>query len=125
MKSDDFDVELEKYLDARKRSRTSIRDILARLWPPRKVRDVEQSFVSEKKSVIDLVKEKKEQVVAKFKSKDVSAIDHSADIKEVAKIALRVIRRLPDEELKRFKESAEFEQLKEILRKHELIRKDV
>ena len=44
------------------------------------------------------------------------------ELKELAKISLGVIRQLSDEELKLFKQSPEFEKIKEILKKHELIR---
>jgi hypothetical protein len=44
------------------------------------------------------------------------------DMKEVAKIALAVIKQLPPDELATFKSSPEFSRLKELLKKHQLIK---
>lgn len=44
------------------------------------------------------------------------------DIREVAKIALRAIKKLQPDDLKQFKNSAEFDALKGLLKKYELIK---
>lgn len=44
------------------------------------------------------------------------------DFKEVAKIALSVVKQLPDDRLTGFKSSQEFARLKELLKKHQLIK---
>ncbi len=44
------------------------------------------------------------------------------DMKEIAKIALLVIKHLPPEELESFKAGPEFSRLKELLKKHQLIK---
>jgi hypothetical protein len=46
----------------------------------------------------------------------------SQDMKEIAKIALLVIKKLPPEQMSEFKTSPEFDRLKELLRKHQLIK---
>ncbi len=46
----------------------------------------------------------------------------SKDMKEIAKIALHITKKLPPEQLSEFKASPEFERLKELLRKHQLIK---
>lgn len=44
------------------------------------------------------------------------------DLRELSKIALIAIKKLPEEDMKEFKESAEFDSLKKILKKHDLIK---
>jgi len=44
------------------------------------------------------------------------------DLKATAKIALYVIKQLPPEQLREFKNSSDFSELKSILKKHELIK---
>jgi len=46
----------------------------------------------------------------------------SQDFKEVAKIALSVVKQLPPDQLTGFKSSQEFARLKELLKKHQLIK---
>jgi len=48
--------------------------------------------------------------------------DAVGDMKEISKITLNMIRQLPDEQLKKFKQSPDFERMKSILKKHELIK---
>ena len=50
------------------------------------------------------------------------AEDLTEDMKEISKIALSVVKQLPDEQLRAFKESPDFEKLKVILKKHDLIK---
>ena len=44
------------------------------------------------------------------------------DLKEIAKIALFVIKQLPPEQLQEFKNSSDFADLKQILQKYRLIK---
>jgi thiamine pyrophosphate-dependent acetolactate synthase large subunit-like protein len=44
------------------------------------------------------------------------------DLQKISKIALMAIKKLPEEDMKEFKNSAEFDTLKEILKKHDLIK---
>lgn len=44
------------------------------------------------------------------------------DLREISKIALMAIKKLPEEDMKEFKDSAEFDSLKKILKKHDLIK---
>ncbi len=55
---------------------------------------------------------------------DVSApsSDALADLKEVARITLKVIKMLPPEQLDGFKRNADFDRFKEILKKHHLVK---
>lgn len=48
--------------------------------------------------------------------------ENMQDMKEIAKIALYVIKQLPEDKLAEFKSGNEFERLKELLRKHQLIK---
>jgi hypothetical protein len=45
-----------------------------------------------------------------------------SDLKELAKLFLKTLERLPEDELKEFKDAPEFLQFKEILRKHQVIK---
>lgn|SRR3989338_1434357 len=44
------------------------------------------------------------------------------DLQELARIALRVMKKLPPEELTEYKSSEDFERMKELLRKHKIIK---
>lgn len=92
----DFDVELERYLHARRKAKLSLREFFSKIWKP-------------------VVKEVKKE------AKEIES-ESIREMKEISRIALGVIRQLPDEELKKFKLSSDFERLKEILRKNKLIR---
>jgi hypothetical protein len=48
--------------------------------------------------------------------------DLTQDTKEIARIALQVIKQLPPDQLSTFKASPEFDRLKELLKKHQLIK---
>src|SRR3989344_4786316 len=122
MKQDQFDVELERYLHARRRPKVNVREFLGKFWRGSKPDRIDPETgveIYDKPSVMQRVKEKKDSVVAHFSSHSTAPTE---DMKEVAKIALGVIRQLPDEELRKFKQSSDFEKLKEILKKHELIK---
>ncbi len=44
------------------------------------------------------------------------------DIQELARITLRVLKHLPDEELAEYKSSEDFDRMKDLLRKHKIIK---
>lgn len=69
--------------------------------------------VEEKKS-----EEIPQEEVQKLLEKD----DITQDTREIAKIALSVIKKLPPEQLAEYKQSQEFLRLKELLKKHQLIK---
>lgn len=63
-----------------------------------------------------------EEVPAEQVQQMLAKDDLAQDTKEIAKIALAVVKRLPPEQLATFKASPEFSRLKELLRKHQLIK---
>ncbi|MEM4240099.1 MAG: hypothetical protein QXM31_03650 [Candidatus Woesearchaeota archaeon] len=65
---------------------------------------------------------KEEQIPAEQVKEMLAKDEHLQDMKEIAKIALLVTKKLPPEQLSEFKASPEFERLKELLRKHQLIK---
>jgi hypothetical protein len=71
-------------------------------------------LVGKEKSASNLPAEEVQQMLVKD--------EVTQDMKEIAKIALLVIKKLPPEQMSEFKSSAEFERLKELLRKHQLIK---
>ncbi len=71
-------------------------------------------LVGGKKPADQLPQEQVQQMLAKD--------ELGQDMKEIAKIALFVTKQLPPEKLSDFKSSPEFERLKELLRKHQLIK---
>ncbi|MBI4146189.1 hypothetical protein HY489_02520 [Candidatus Woesearchaeota archaeon] len=126
----EFERELEQYLHARKSSSWNIKRWFSSLVPkakpretielPQEVEVYEEPEKEEKKQTFlerILPSRKEETTLAQMQAE--SAVQ---DMKEVAKITLGMIKQLPDEQLKTFKQSQEFEKLKHILRKHELIR---
>ena len=60
--------------------------------------------------------EKVEEIVVHEESGDVQ------DLQELARIALRVMKRLPPEDLAEYKSSEDFERMKDLLRKHKIIK---
>ncbi|MBI4139561.1 hypothetical protein HY483_01220 [Candidatus Woesearchaeota archaeon] len=48
--------------------------------------------------------------------------DAAQDIQELARITLRVLKHLPDEELAEYKSSEDFDRMKDLLRKHKIIK---
>lgn len=69
------------------------------------------------------VEEKKpEEIPAEEVQKLLAQDDIIQDTKEIAKIALSVIKQLPPDQLQAFKASPEFSRLKELLKKHQLIK---
>ena len=127
----EFEKDLDAYLNARKRSGLNVKAWLDRLLPkpsPKPIQLADDVEVYEKPAPVQ--KEGFMQKMFKRADKDdvtllqaeLKADDAVSDMKEVAKIALGMLRELPDEQLKTFKHSTEFERLKTILKKHELIK---
>jgi len=131
MARDEFDRDLEEYLHARRRSGLDLKGLLSRIVPKKK----ERPQLPEQVEIYEEPKEEpqvKAPFFARFLGKSASkdelvqsqmqAEDAVSDMKEVAKIALGMIRNLPSEQLRSFKQSSDFERLKLILKKHELIK---
>ena len=120
----EFDKELEDYLSTRRRPNIKkvIRGILA---PKRK-----KVSIPEDVEVYESAEAKTPFLTRLFSRKSDNDIitaqleidDTITDMKEVAKIALVAIKQLPDDQLAQFKQGPEFGRLKEILKKHSLIK---
>ncbi len=52
----------------------------------------------------------------------VTSTDASADLKELARISLAVMKKMPGDLVHEFKQSADYDRFKELLRKHQLIK---
>jgi len=79
------------------------------------------SFILDKLSFAKKPKLTEEEQAAKIKN-IVSQEMAQKDLREISKIALVAIKKLPEEDRKEFKESSEFASLKKILKKHDLIK---
>jgi len=122
----EFDRDMGDYLRARRRP--SIKDLIERVFPKKK-KDVEMPEAVEVYHEGDKPQEKKfsffkkgepsEEIIARA---EMRVEDTLTDMKETARIALSAVKQLPDEQLRNFKRSPEFERLKEILKKHDLIK---
>ncbi len=130
MSRDEFERDLREYLRTRKRAGFNIKDILKNLMPKKRPEHVE--LPEEVEVYTEEAKAPKEGVLSKIFKKEpageellrtkMEAEDAIADMKEIAKIALNAIKQLPDEHLHEFKQSPDFEKLKTLLKKHELIK---
>ncbi|HDD70612.1 MAG TPA: hypothetical protein ENF94_00465 [Candidatus Woesearchaeota archaeon] len=135
----DFDKEMESYLSARRKGKQfSFKDLISKISPKKEGAvsipdDVEVYSEAGETKVV----EPKESVGSWFKrffsvkKKDaedddidykLQAEDAVSDLKIVTKIALEAIKSLPVDKVKEFRKSESFEQLKKILKKHELIK---
>ena len=128
----EFDREMEEYLQARKKAGFNLKEFLQKLLPkekPKKIELPEEVIVYEEETTT----EPKEGMLAKLFKKEepkseellrtkMQAEDLTTDMKEISKIALGVVKQLPDEQLRQFKQSPDFEKLKTILKKHDLIK---
>ncbi len=88
-------------------------------------KDISQkSFFTKIFETLGLVNvEQKTEEIPQEKLQQILAKDEiTQDMKEIAKIALLIIKQLPPEQLSTFKASPEFEKLKELLKKHQLIK---
>jgi hypothetical protein len=133
MSREDFEKDMREYLRTRKKAGFNIKQLLQDLLPKKKAEAVE---LPEEVEVYHEETEKpkrKEHVLTKFFKKEepmheellrtkMQAEDAIADMKEIAKIALGMINELPDEQLIKFKKSPDFEKMKFLLKKHELIK---
>lgn len=136
MGKDEISRDLDDYLRARKKSTISITNLLDSINDKIKKFKTSKPKVDmpEEVEVYDqpIPKEPKKPFYHKFFNKEnvdeelirarMQAQDAIDDIKEISKISLKMIKELPDEHLRKFKESPEFEKLKTILKKHELIK---
>lgn len=135
--SKEFDKDMEEYIRARKRAGInlkSIKEAVQKLIPKRKQPDHidlhEEVEVyhepapkpARKDSLLTKFFKKEEHTSEEFKQAQMAAEDAIADIKEISKITLNMIRQLPDEPLRQFRQSEDFEKMKTILKKHELIK---
>jgi len=131
MHKEEFEREMEEYLRARKRAGFNIKAFFQKFLPKKqeKVEMPEEVEVYEE----EVKQEPKEGMLAKLFKKEeplneellqtrMQVEDMTEDMKEISKIALSVVKQLPDEQLRTFKESPDFEKLKVILKKHDLIK---
>jgi len=131
MRDGDFDRDLAEYLRTRKRAR-SVRELFDHFvdrFKPKRQPTVEfhesvelYDAPDEKKEIsktTNLAEEPTGELLARAKMR---ADDAVTDIRETAKIALKMIKDLPDDTLRRFKESDDFAKLKTLLKKHDLIK---
>ena len=137
----ELDRDLESYLAARRRKSFDLKGFFRGLMPkpsekvemPTQVEVYEEEAPTPTPSPI--VEQKQEAgFLARLFAKDVAKkeeeITHAkieaeeaiTDMKEIAKVSLMIIKQLPDETLHTFKQSTEFARLKEILKKHGLIK---
>jgi len=136
MAKEAFERDLQDYLHARKRARFNIKEsvqgFLKKITPRRSPEKVEMHEEVEVYHEKEEKPSKKENMFTKMFKKEpqqeeilrtkMQAEDAVSDMKEISKIALGMIKQLPDEQLRAFKESPDFEKLKNILKKHELIK---
>jgi hypothetical protein len=134
MGKDEFERDLDEYLGARKRARLDVKKFIKRFIPkPKpKVELHEKVEVYEeegkpkregiKKKILDKLLIKQEPPSEELLRAKMQAEDAVADMREVAKIALKMIKELPDDHLRKFKDSPDFADLKNLLKKHELIK---
>jgi len=132
MARDEFERDMSDYLRARRRAKgldiKGVLDKLLKKVPRVKMpEEVEVYHGDEKKE-----EPPKESMIAKIFKREpageeiqrtkMEAEDAIADMKEISKVVLNMIRHLPDDQIKKFKQSDDFEKLKTILKKHELIK---
>lgn len=132
MSRDEFEKDMKEYLHTRKKAGFNIKAIIQDFWPKPKKDLVElpeevELYHEEKPRPVKenrLTKwfKKEEPAHEELARTKMQADDAITDLKEIAKIALGVVKQLPDEPLRTFKQSEDFEKLKVILKKHELIK---
>jgi len=101
---------------------------------PKSKQELIEEYSPEKQNVLNFILDKFSKL-GWFKKPQVSEEEQEAqikdivakemvqkDLREVSKIALMAIKKLPEEDMKEFKESSEFDNLKKILKKHDLIK---
>ncbi len=134
MSRDEFERDMKEYLRARKRAGFDIKAFLQNLLPKKKEavelpeeievyhEETEHAKPQRKEHVLTKFFKKEEPVHEELVRTQMQADDALTDMKEIAKIALGMIKQLPDEQLRTFKQSPDFEKMKTILKKHELIK---
>lgn len=132
MHKEEFEREMEEYLHARKRAGFNIKTFFQDLLPKKKHEKVEMPEEVEvyeeeakqppKEGMIAKLFKKEEPLNEELLRTKMQVEDMTGDMKEISKIALSVVKQLPDEQLRAFKESPDFEKLKVILKKHDLIK---
>lgn len=148
----EFERELEEYIAQRRRAKIKFPNIFAQLKRPKKmpepefppeIRQYEEGSPAEPVEVmpgeeeaqskgivtkiletlgIVTVEQRSEEIPQEQVQQMLAKDEINQDMKEIAKIALHVIKQLPSEELASFKSSPEFGRLKELLKKHQLIK---
>lgn len=120
--------EIEPYHEAEKPK--TIKEELAVIEAP------DKDFEKKKKSILQMILDKinsfkqgkkpKEDFASTLEEEKIKDLVEKEmllqDMKDLAKITLFVIKQLPEEDLKRFKNSSDFEDLKILLQKHGLIK---
>ncbi len=135
-----FGRDLEDYLKARHKKKVDFKGFFSKFKPAKKEKKVD---LPEDVEVYDSKEEIKEEVVEKKKDSNVlgwisskfkrhekedtealkfEIVSLTDDLKDVAKVALTAVKKLPDDALAEFKQSPEFENLKKILKQHNLIK---
>jgi len=129
MSKNEFEKDLHEYLRTRKKAGFSIKSLIKDILPkpkPKTEIPTEVEVYTE-----EAPKEPKQPILQRIFKKDsteellqakMQAEDAISDVKEMAKITLSMIKKLPDEQLKAIKSTEEFEKMKTILKKHELIK---
>ncbi|MEM3153998.1 MAG: hypothetical protein QW165_00320 [Candidatus Woesearchaeota archaeon] len=135
--SREFDKDMEEYLRARKRAGINLKklnELVQKIIPKKKVPEHielhEEVEVYHEKAPEN---KRKDSMLTKFFKREeppheelmrmkMAVEDTKTDIKEISKITLNIIRQLPDEQLRQFRQSENFEKMKTILKKHELIK---
>jgi len=130
--SREFEKDMEEYLRARRRAGFNIKEILKNLFPKKQPDHInlpeevevyhEAPPQSKKDGMLTKFFKKEEQPNEDTLRAHMQADDAIADLKEISKITLNMIRKLPDEQLKEFRQSTDFEKMKSILKKHDLIK---
>lgn len=131
MHKEEFERDMEEYLRARKKAGFNLKDLLKKFMPekkkevelPEEVEVYEEEAKTEpKEGMLAKLFKKEEPLNEELLRTRMQVEDMSSDMKEISKIALSVVKQLPDEQLRTFKESPDFDKLKTILKKHDLIR---
>ncbi|MBW2969938.1 hypothetical protein KY309_02675 [Candidatus Woesearchaeota archaeon] len=131
-----FDHEMEEYIGARRRASFNVKgfiqEILKKIEKKRpkfelheEVEVYEEDNKAEKpqkEGILQKIFKKEEPAGEELIRTKMQLEDTITDIKEISKIALSAVKQLPDEQLRTFKQSPEFERLKVVLKKHELIK---
>lgn len=131
MSREEFERDMREYLRARKRAgfnlKAFIQDLLPKRRPevelPQEVEVYDEEVApAPKEGVLSKIFKKEGPVHEELLRTKMQAEDAITDMKEIAKIALSAIKQMPDEQLRTFKQSPDFEKMKVILKKHELIK---